>query len=215
MSWLREEVERVLKIYPTLQSDFSSKVPILSGRFTAHDPKSGLEIEDYEIRVHLPNAYPNALPKVWETEGKIKRHLLADGSLCFGNPQDIGNLVKDGLRLGDFFSRVLNPHLCREYAVDTVQTYPDGERSHGLEGVWEGYYDLFKTTDKATILNELSLILSRSRMARNQPCYCGSSKKYKRCHYLLENTVMRPGRANVESCYQLLLKYYKTHNEKI
>jgi hypothetical protein len=185
-------------------------VSTLKGSFTAYDKTTGTEIETYEVFMLFPENYPYSLPTVWETGGKISRHLMDDGSLCFGNPQDVAAVCKGSITLDWFLEEILNPHLCREYVREKNGEYPTGERSHGLEGIWEGYYDIFDTTDKAEVLRQVGMTLSHVKVGRNGPCYCGSGKKYKHCHYAKELAVLRPGMHKAQEIYRRLHNSYNS-----
>lgn len=214
---LKEDVESGMKEYPSLHLSNKDGKLIVQGIFTAH--KGKIEIEDYELEISFPPKYPYDLPTVIETNEKIPRtvvrHVFSDtNSLCFGNPQDVFRVCKNGITFTFFLEKILNPHLCREYVREIQKSYPTGERSHankGNEGIWEGYYEIFNTYDKSWILNELYQMLSHTLYAKNQQCYCNSGKKYKRCHLLKEPCVFDIGRPNVRKLHAILQKDYQVN----
>jgi hypothetical protein len=207
---LNADIQTALMGFPSLiRCDFRS-IPTLKGSFTAYDKATGIEIETYQVLITFPNSYPRAFPTVWETAGKIKRHLLNNGSLCFGNPQDVGALSKNGISLKWFLEEILNAHLCREYVREKDGDYPTGERSHDYEGVWEGYYEVLGTTNKAEILRQLSMVLSHGRVGSKGPCYCGSGKMFQNCHQRKEEAILRPGHDMAVLLYTQLQKSYNS-----
>jgi hypothetical protein len=214
---LNKDIEKALKTYTDLRLD--PKAITVSGKFIAFDRSSKTEIDQYEVLIRFPENYPFRFPVVFESSGKIprdvSRHINNRGNICFSNPQDELSLCRNGITFKWFLDEILNPHLCREYAREHLGYYPTGERSHGTEGIWEGYFDLFKTTDKKAILEELKMILSIRKPGRNSPCYCNSGKKYKVCHEKLEPEVMKVGRQNALKLYEVLKNDYEQHNETV
>jgi len=203
---LKKDIEQALKIYSCLKLELQTAT--VSGKFIAFHRLSKTEIEEYELMIQFTEEYPFRFPVVVETSSKIpkeiSRHIQTNGSICFANPQDELALCRNGITFKWFLDEVLNPHLCREYAREQLGYYPTGERSHGTEGIWEGYYELFNTTDKKAILQELELIHGMHRIGRNSPCYCNGGKKYKACHAKLEPEVMKVGRENAFKLFQTL-----------
>lgn len=202
-----KDIEEGLKSYPLLHWSNNDEKKTVTGKFIAH--KGEIEIEEYEVAISFPKDYPYDMPLVIETSNKIQprnatRHIFVGGNLCFGNKQDTLRLCKDGITFKWFLDKILNAHLCREYVRDKTGAYPTGERSHKAEGLWEGYYELFKTTNKKSILKDLNFLLTYSTFAKNKECYCGSGKKYKRCHEKWVSLIFDIGRNNVKSLYNEL-----------
>ncbi|MCC7515213.1 MAG: SEC-C domain-containing protein [Bacteroidia bacterium] len=195
---LQNDIEKGIRKYPSLQFEMQKGLPIVKGTFIAHDKKSKTEIESYEVLIGFPQKYPYVFPLVIETSKKIPReldrHVKSDGTLCLGNWQDELSVCKNGITFTYFLDEVLNTHLCREYVKEKTNKYPTGERSHGMEGIWEGYYEILQTTDKEKVLTELGLILNHKSIGRNAPCYCNSGKKYKACHEKVEPDILKVGR---------------------
>lgn len=202
-----KDIEEGLKSYPLLRWSNISKKKVITGRFIAH--KGETEIDEFEVEISFPEDYPYDMPLVVETSNKIQprnatRHIFEEGYLCFGNKQDTLRLCKNGITFKWFLDKILNPHLCREYVKDKTGEYPTGERSHKAEGIWEGYYELFETTNKESILKDLNLLLMHSTFSKNKECYCGSKKKYKRCHEKWLPIIFDIGRNNVKKIFNEL-----------
>ncbi len=111
--------------------------------------------------------------------------------------QDEIGVCKNGITFTYFLDEILNTHLCREYVREKTKKYPTGERSHDMEGIWEGYYDILQTTDKKEVLDELDLILNHKTLGRNTPCFCNGGKKYKACHEKIVSEILKIGRNKV------------------
>jgi len=208
MIGIARDIENVLTRYPTLKR-MPGKYIVLEGVFTAHSEDGTIAIDDYDVRITIMSDYPYSFPKVEETGNKIlpknaTRHINSDGTLCLGNPVDEARVCRNGITLAWFLENVLNPHLCREYVRDKKGSYITGERSHGMEGIWESYFDVFDTKDKEHILREIGMILSSPDIGRNDPCYCHSGRKYKICHGKIEPKVLDIGRNKLEAIYHQL-----------
>lgn len=205
---LKTDIEKALKCYPFLTLKVTDGIPFIQGAFIAYDKTSKTEIEDYDVLIWFTKKYPYNFPIVIETSGKIpndlSRHVKGNGTLCFANLQDELSACRNGISFTWFLDEILNTHLCREYVKEKTKNYPTGERSHGIEGVWEGYYDILCTTDKTKVLEELDLILNHKRTNRNDLCYCNNGKKYKYCHSKIEFEVTKIGKTNATGIFKLL-----------
>lgn len=208
MLGLVKDIENMLTRYPTLKR-VPGKFIVFEGVFTAHSEDGTTPIDDYYVRITLMSSYPHSFPKVEEIGNKIlprnaTRHINIDGTLCLANPVDEARVCKNGITLLWFLENILNPHLCREYVRDRKGYYITGERSHGMEGVWESYYDIFGTKDKEYIINEIEMVISHRNAERNDPCYCSSGKKYKVCHARVASKILDIGHIRLEEILQSL-----------
>ena len=209
---LNKDIQSGLKKYSSLLLSEKEGKPIIEGIFTAH--KGNIKIENYDVWISFPVDYPYNLPIVIETSKKIfprnaTRHIFRNDTLCFGNLQDVLRVCRKGITFKWFLDNILNTHLCREYVKDKTGVYPTGERSHDTEGIWEGYYEIFKNNNKKKILKELELMLTHNTFPKNRLCYCGLEKKYKRCHEILECLVFDIGRKNVRQILKILKQDYE------
>lgn len=213
MNSLNDDIIKALKKYPLLKLEISEGITFVKGIFSARNNAKKIEIESYEVLITFPNNYPYAFPVVTETSMKIPRnldrHVKSDGTLCLSNWQDELKACKNGITFTSFLDEILNTHLCREFVKEKTTIYPTGERSHDMEGIWEGYYDILHTTDKITILKELDLILNHSRIGRNTPCYCDNGKKYKVCHEKIELEITGIGKTKARKIVDELKKDYE------
>lgn len=205
---LLKDISTALASYPTLRQSSWQGKPVVEGVFPAHDKETGIEIDTYEIRIDFTPRYPFVFPHVTETGMKIQprnasRHIFQEGYLCLGNEFDEARVCKRGITLKWFLDNVLNAHLCREYVRENTGVYPTGERSHGDEGLWESYYEIFNTNNKVMILSELDIILIQ-KPDRNDTCPCGSGNKYKNCHNKLETSVLDVGVSKALEFYNRL-----------
>lgn len=210
---LKKDIERALRKYPSFKIEGSGASSFLTGTFTCANKENGILIEAYDLIIGFPEGYPYCFPIVEEISKKIPReldrHVKGDGTLCFANPYDEYSACRNGITLTWFLEEIVNAHLCREYVREKKGSYPTGERSHGNEGIWETYYEIFETRDKGKILIHLNLIFNHRSLGRNSPCYCGGDKKYKACHEKIEPVIMWPGRVVAKNIYEILKKDFK------
>ena len=204
---LKKDIQRAIEKYPALRLVEGNKRLSVQGTFTAY--KDDIQIEPYEIEIWFPSDYPFSFPWVYEVGNKIlpknaTRHINVGGTLCLGNPFDEAKLCKRGINLIWFLDAILNPHLCREYVREIKGSYITGERSHGVEGVWESFYELYGTHEKKAILDHMERALHRNEPGRNDRCYCGSVIKYKNCHGRLNATFFSINRNKAEAIFNTL-----------
>lgn len=209
---LDNDIERALVRYPALVKTLVKGETYVYGSFDAYDSATDTFIESHQILIAFPEDYPYRFPKVWEVTGKIPqiadRHVFSSGNLCFGNKLDEAMVCSRGINLIWFLENVLNPHLCREYVREHRGDYPDGERSHDTEGLWEGFYELFKSQDKQSILEALRTILYGSKLERNTPCFCRSGRKFKHCHNSQAKVILGIKRKTAVALYETLKNDY-------
>jgi hypothetical protein len=218
MKELFKEIEYVLNKYPKFKIEYVNKSPFITGDLDIFD--NDLYIETYSLDIYITKDYPYRFPKVIETSMKIPRepdrHVNSDGTLCFGNLQDEYRVCKSGIKLMFFFDTILRGHLCREFIKEKSGKYPNGERSHGNEGLWESYYEIFKTKDKQSILKEFDFIISNiKKPERNNPCYCNKKVKYKKCHLRLEEQLFDIGKDKAIEIMEKLRNDFFMNNKRL
>jgi hypothetical protein len=162
--------------------------------------------DDYDIEITIPDAYPQFPPTVQETGNRILRqpdnHINDDGTFCFGAPLAVKHTFAQQRDLLWFVREqvvrfLFNHSYKRDYGIR-----PDGELSHGANGLLEFYYDLFGTRDNFTVLGFLR-ILSKEKYDEHDLCPCGSGRKIRKCHYRLVKKVRRLHKAE-EFQYELV-----------
>jgi hypothetical protein len=144
--------------------------------------------EKYDVKIALYDQYPNVLPMIWETGGKITRtadwHVNNNGSLCVGTDVCQYHTLAAGITLLDWIEKLAIPYLANHKLKLDKGNYSNVERSHGWMGVYEEYAELFNISSKNKLLERLRLCSDRAEMSRNISCFCGSGRKYKRCYLL-------------------------------
>ena len=140
---------------------------------------------DYDIKLLIPKAYPDVLPTVWETGGKIADdfHKYPDKSLCLGAPLQLKlEFYKNPTLLGFVEKSVCSYLFSHAYSVaHPGSKMPYGEWAHGDEGIFEYYKKYFNTSDAAIILRLLRYLMVGKYRGHN-PCPCGQEVKVRNCH---------------------------------
>jgi len=187
MQWHEANLERWQQeqaIAATVLEEFSAEidgngVAVIRGTFNVVS-EHGHVYETVSLRVLYPPAFPekNQPPSVyleshhdrWVKGGDS--HIEGDWRLCLFVPLESGINFAESTALNDLFAvvhtflfkqRIYQRRLARSYLDGSHPTWPGEDRSHGIEGIREAVQD-------------------HGRIGRNDPCPCGSGKKFKRCH---------------------------------
>ena len=139
----------------------------------------------YNVLIEVAPDYPGSFPKIWETGGKINRdgswHTNPDESCCVGTIIRQYHKLSSGMTLLKWVEIFAIPYLANHlYRVENGH-YAEVERSHGLKGYWEEYSELFGIDDPKRLMQTLRFGAGQIKIGRNDPCPCGSGKKYKKC----------------------------------
>ena len=138
------------------------------------------DVFEIEICLSLPDG--NGWPKVYEVGGRrcqiakkcnspiVDLHFYSDDNACC---LGLKFLDKRSLSLRSFLEELVIPFFYRlsyteKFGLAASRNDLWGEYSHGEEGLREYYAEIFN--------------LAAQNPSRNDPCPCGSGKKYKRCH---------------------------------
>lgn len=180
---IESDIENALKYFHKLKKN-KNKLAV-SGELDIVHPTAGL-LGTFEVLIEFPKKYPYCFPFVTETSGKIERipdrHINEKNTICLAvRPEEL-LLCRRGIILKWFIDSVLIPHLAREIYYEEEKEYPDGDYSHGIDGLWEYFMEEFDSQDKKWIIAVLESIVDNKLPANNEDCFCGSKKKYKKCH---------------------------------
>jgi hypothetical protein len=140
------------------------------------------------VRLDFPARYPEQEPTAYDDEGRfppgLDRHILRDGRCCLWlpprsrwKPYDLDALLPFLDEVALFFDRQL------VYEATGGKKWPGGEYPHGHAGYLEFLQETL-TVDRSKIEALAPALLNRARPERNDPCPCGSGRKFKRCHAL-------------------------------
>ena len=165
--------------------DFCAVYDQESGKVTIAElaEETDFLIQDvFEIEIYVDDLDMNGWSKVFEVGGR--HHQIAqensvntadlhfysdDDNCCLGIK--CGN--NSGLRIERFFDDLVIPFFYRlsytdKFGIDRARRDLWGEYSHGDKGEIEYFLEIMD--------------IARHNPGRNDPCPCGSGKKYKKCH---------------------------------
>ncbi len=179
------ELQSMLRArYPTLHAiEADGKITPTGGFAVAHD---GVEVDWYQIKVVLPDEYPNWPPAVWEIGGRIPRepdrHINGDGSLCLAVAEDLWIRSDGDFELSRFLDETVRTFLLRNSLVEAGEQWPHGERAHGASGICEFYGEAIGIAEAADVMRLLGC-LRKERIKGHWECPCGSGKIIRDCHF--------------------------------
>jgi len=172
---------RGLTICPNGSTDLVLSGPLA---FSAHHASNEPILDNYDVKMVVPDTFPAELPSVWETSGRIPRsfHAHNDGSFCLGSPIRLRLKVRRCPTLLAFVERCVIPYL---YSFSYLQRHgklPYGDLAHGNEGLVADYMVIFGIQDEHRCLEFLRLAGIQRRRANRHPCPCGSGLRVGKCH---------------------------------
>lgn len=145
--------------------------------------------DEFELKIAIPNDFPDNLPMVFEIAGRIpvdgNFHVNpCDQSLCLGSPLRLMDLLSKNKSLCGFVETCLVPYL---YSVATHQRggerFEYGELAHGKAGLITDYKELFEVDDEDGVVWWLTLLTFKKRLANKQACIECSSRVIGRCRH--------------------------------
>lgn len=157
---------------------------------------NGYRWGEYEICIAIPVAFPKSLPILIEKSRKIERninwHINEHGICCVGTPARQHFELSNNASLLNWLEKFAMPYLANHIHRKETGYYANGELSHGVKGLVEDYSDLLNVKSGEELIAHLKLIVGQKVLSKNNDCFCGSGKKYKRC-FLLNPTQHRLG----------------------
>lgn len=176
---LKEEVARD---YPDLRLSEWQECIFLEGSFPIiHD---GYELDRFQVKIKLPSDFPETIPTVWETAGRIPRHpdwhTDSEGTLCIIVPEE-WLLNPESSSLLAFLNGPMRNFLIGQIFAELGSPRPMGERSHSGNGLIEAYGEMVGSNDPKVITTYLDY-LSGKVVKGHWKCPCGSGKELRSCH---------------------------------
>ena len=196
-----KEIKWLESCYPNLQYkakaqkivgelDFGASYDKESGKLRiGHDDENrerdSFICDVFDIEICLNSIDSNGWPKVYEVAGRhskiaekynievIDLHFYSDDGACCLGIKSTSEKFERNFRIEQFMNDLVIPFFYRlsyteKFGIDASSNDLWGEYSHGREGQIEY---------RKEILN-----LAKRNPSRNEPCPCGSDKKYKNCH---------------------------------
>lgn len=182
---LRPQLSSMLQLYPQLYivSQETDTVTV-SGTIFVYIKHLGFSVrKNYDVDI---NIYLNSdrLPCVVDRNGYISKkyqHIYSDGKLCLETDTKIRLRFADGFDLVAWMKEFVESYFFSYEYFMRYDSFPFGERSHGLEGIVQTYQDIFKTKDYVETLKIMAYVHSK-KYRGHIPCPCGSEVKMRDCH---------------------------------
>jgi len=184
-------LSQFLRDYPGMSTAPCSDTGVcLRGKFRFKaEVSGGDEIDDsYKLEIVVPDKFPQALPKVKETDGKIPRdgnfHVNPDGTLCLGSPLRLLRKVHSAPSLTSFADKCLVPYLYAvSYKLMHGGDFVFGELAHGDQGIVDDYSVMLGLKERHQVTRAIQLLAMKKRLANKKPCPCGCGRRLGACRF--------------------------------
>lgn len=195
----QNELSSIIHKYPNLSIHTKDGLGYLKGIVNIIDG-NGTIFGHFLIEIHESKDYPKRYPKLYEVGGEIPCladwHKYDNGQCCLCVEQEEIISCYKGINLVYFIEKVAMPYFANQLFRKSEGQYLN-EYSHGLKGFFEFYTELFKTNEIAKWEQFCDLCFSKPSPGRNEPCYCGSGMKFKKCHSGVEEKLRVLGKEKV------------------
>lgn len=214
---LRDDILLVKKKYPELEVDYKNGVPVsLEGFVDILD--SNLNVRGaFNIRINIPSTYPYGFPSLRELSRiiprVIDRHIYENGDCCLTILQKQILESRCGISILNFIEKYTIPYLANQIYFEEYGDWANGEYSHGDNGITQFYFEEIQTKEFAVVLKVLAIVLKHNDLERNAKCYCGSEKKFKKCHLEMILRLSLIGIKQLKNDFEMIL--IQQRDEKI
>tara|TARA_R110000868_G_scaffold259520_3_gene517769 strand:+ start:1488 stop:2177 length:690 start_codon:yes stop_codon:yes gene_type:complete len=180
-----EHIPAVIEKHKELSCKNDNGIPCVFGSLNLTD-EHGIIEDTYQIEIKAVQDYPNSFPLIFETGGRIPRNIdwhifEATGNCCIASEPEEIIICNSGLTLLSFIDNQI-----KNYFYSQIFRNQNGyflkERSHGDKGWIEFFEEIFMTDNIFNIEFGLNKIVEGKKTNRVSMCFCGSGKKYRKCH---------------------------------
>lgn len=200
-SWFNQLKIQVEGKYPRLKF-FTYKNEILALRGPI-DLTVGSDVFDsYEIEIIFTDQHPSEAPLVRETAERIPRildrHIYEkSGFFCLGPRLAVKEAWMKNHNVISFLSDPVISFLANQSYYERTGEWKNGEYAHGKKGIIQYYRERFNINDERELVLVLNSVIEGVKIGRNDPCFCKSGKKAKKCHLNLALELQRLGDKNI------------------
>jgi hypothetical protein len=159
---------------------------VIEGAIDVIDDDGGFW-DTYLVNIFIPASYPDELPVLFEVGNKIDKSMdwhNIDGACCLSTTAKMFFEMEGKCTLLMWLDKFAHPFLANHVYKMQTGAYAHGEFSHGIPGIIQGYSEIFNLSKNEEIVERLMIITGRKAFGRNDPCFCQSGKKYKKCYLL-------------------------------
>lgn len=188
--------------YVGLKIESHNSTPILSGTIDLVG-LDGITDDQYKIEIHWRELYPFQFPLVYETGGRIPKnidwHIYQEGGNCCIKARPEERLIcRKGITLDTFITEQVIPYFYNQ-TFRRQNGYFYKERKHGEVGNLEFYFEKLRTNDIDFVELCLKQTTDFKGYKSTKKCFCGSNRKYKKCHRSRVRQLSQLGRSYIES----------------
>jgi len=206
---LKADIASTQKRHPELDVNYENGIPTsVEGYLDILDKDLELRGE-FNVRIDIPINYPHGFPTMRELSRiiprEIDRHIYEDGNCCLTILQKQILEARSGISISDFIEKYSIPYLANQIYFEEYGDWANGEYSHDNTGIAQFYLEEIQTAEYSEVLKVLAIVLNHNNVGRNQPCYCGSEKKFKKCHLDLIASLSLIGRRQLEEDFKMIL----------
>ncbi|MBI9062696.1 MAG: SEC-C domain-containing protein [Marinilabiliaceae bacterium] len=208
MLTFKEQAEQIKSKYPNLFLIERKGFYILKGilNITSHEHE---DLGCFSIEIIESKGFPYRFPILFEVGGDIPIHAdwhkYPNNSCCITVLPDEILKCKNGISLHAFIEEHAKAYLANHLHRVKHGKYLNGEYSHGTRGFYQFYSQLLRDGDKSKWREWIELAFSSGKaISRNEPCICGSNKKYKHCHDKVFADVRKIGKKQIDNDFKRL-----------
>jgi|SRR5690554_791196 len=175
---INQQINEVLESFPHLNWD-KDNLEFTGELFIALE-------DSYDIKIRI-GRFPLRFPLVYEVGERIPpkadRHVYEGlGNCCLTTAAKECILLKIKIKtLYDFISLIVVPYFQNNSFYELNKKYKEGEYSHGVPGIIEGYRDILNIEKMSLIPAILKNRISGELLSNKSECYCGSGLTMKIC----------------------------------
>ena len=198
-----EQLSDAVRLYPNLKIEQTDDgLSFLKGVLDIPNDVNQIA-GDFAIEIHFRNDFPYRFPLLFEVGGAIPNeadwHKYAEGNCCITAKPDEILKCKNGISVPLFIKKHAIPYFANQIYRKSTGKYNNGEYSHIVKGFPDYYESLLKTNDRDLWKQYFKYAFRNLKVEceRNDPCFCGSEKKYKQCHLEIFITLQGIGEKQV------------------
>lgn len=178
-----EKLKVELTKFPFLECEIENGIITIRGIWPVYGETS--LIDNYSIKIVIPDDYPDSVPKVYELEGKIPRtpdrHINSDGSCCLFAPPERWEQWPLGAGIDVLLNGAVKSYFFSQTYFDLEKVWPFGEWLHDIAGIIQ-FYLVRLNLRTIQDIKRLMIVIDKKNVPKNWNCPCGSKKLYLHCH---------------------------------
>lgn len=183
---LRQQLVELTNVHNGLTSVEHDHAVVVSGVLPFEASADGLETitDSFEIELTIPHEFPDTLPRVKETGGRIGaeyEHRYTSGTLCLAVPVEERRVFFEQPTLLGFVNRLVIPYFYGYCFWKTHGRHPFDEAAHGHEGILRHYMDTLRLPNELTALAVICFLFEHGYRGHHE-CPCCSGLRVRACH---------------------------------